>query len=288
MITTLLQAETTATTATSADLLSHPIFKDSIYLALLSVIGVLLICLVILYTTYKGIFKSLYPNAIKEKDASKEKSVIDVLTDYVPVEEEHSILMDHEYDGIRELDNNLPPWWVYMFYVCVTFAVVYMVYFHMMGGPSSKQEYDNEVAEFKASQMKEEASAAVKTVDVNSVKLLTDAGAIAQGKALFEANCQTCHGVEGKGLNGPNLSDEYWLYGGGVKDIFKTISEGKIEKGMPGWGTLGGAKIETVIAFIKQLKPAADGKAPQGDKYVEEAAPAVVATDSIVTDTIKK
>ena len=151
MITTLLQTETTEAAVSSADLLSHPIFKDSLLLALISVIAVLLICMVILWTTYKGIFRSLYPNAIKERSVQKEKTVIDVLTDYVPVEEEHSILMDHEYDGIRELDNNLPPWWVYMFYVCVAFAVVYMVYFHMMGGPSSKQEYENEVAEFRAS-----------------------------------------------------------------------------------------------------------------------------------------
>lgn len=286
MITTLLQTETTEAAVSSADLLSHPIFKDSLLLALISVIAVLLICMVILWTTYKGIFRSLYPNAIKERSVQKEKTVIDVLTDYVPVEEEHSILMDHEYDGIRELDNNLPPWWVYMFYVCVAFAVVYMVYFHMMGGPSSKQEYENEVAEFRASQKKAETSSAVKSVDINSVVLLTDAGSVSQGKALFEANCQTCHGVGGKGLNGPNLTDEYWLYGGGVKDIFKTISEGKIEKGMPGWNTLGGNKIQAVISYIKQLKPAADGKAPQGDKYVEEVV-AAAPTDTLKTDTVK-
>lgn len=286
MITTLLQTETTEAAVSSADLLSHPIFKDSLLLALISVIAVLLICMVILWTTYKGIFRSLYPNAIKERSVQKEKTVIDVLTDYVPVEEEHSILMDHEYDGIRELDNNLPPWWVYMFYVCVVFAVVYMVYFHMMGGPSSKQEYENEVAEFRASQKKAETSSAVKSVDINSVVLLTDAGSVSQGKALFEANCQTCHGIGGKGLNGPNLTDEYWLYGGGVKDIFKTISEGKIEKGMPGWNTLGGNKIQAVISYIKQLKPAADGKAPQGDKYVEEVV-AAAPTDTLKTDTVK-
>ncbi len=286
MITTLLQTETTEAAVSSADLLSHPIFKDSLLLALISVIAVLLICMVILWTTYKGIFRSLYPNAIKERSVQKEKTVIDVLTDYVPVEEEHSILMDHEYDGIRELDNNLPPWWVYMFYVCVVFAVVYMTYFHMMGGPSSKQEYENEVADFKASQKKAETASVTKTVDVNTVALLTDAGSISQGKALFEANCQTCHGVGGKGLNGPNLTDEYWLYGGGVKDIFKTISEGKIEKGMPGWNTLGGNKIQAVISYIKQLKPAADGKAPQGDKYVEEVV-AAAPTDTLKTDTVK-
>jgi cytochrome c oxidase cbb3-type subunit 3 len=264
MITTLLQTETTEAAVSSADLLSHPIFKDSLLLALISVIAVLLICMVILWTTYKGIFRSLYPNAIRERSVQKEKTVIDVLTDYVPVEEEHSILMDHEYDGIRELDNNLPPWWVYMFYVCVVLAVVYMVYF----------------------QKKAETSSAVKSVDINSVVLLTDAGSVSQGKALFEANCQTCHGIGGKGLNGPNLTDEYWLYGGGVKDIFKTISEGKIEKGMPGWNTLGGNKIQAVISYIKQLKPAADGKAPQGDKYVEEVV-AAAPTDTLKTDSVK-
>ncbi len=280
MITTIfLQANPVEPVAVSTDLLTHPIFKDPLLLALLSVISVLLICMVILWNTYKGITRSLYPEAIKEKTV-KEKSVIASLTAYVPVEEEHTILMDHEYDGIRELDNNLPPWWVYMFYVCVVFAVVYMVYFHMMDGPGSEQEYKNELAEFKAQKEAEIKTADVKVVDENSVTLLSDAGSVSQGKSLFEGNCQTCHGAGGKGLNGPNLTDEYWLYGGSVKNIFNTINQGKIEKGMPGWSTLGGNKIQSIISYIKSLKPAEGGKAPQGEKYVEF-------TDTLKTDTVK-
>ena len=101
----------------------NAILSDSFFLTLLVVAIVLLICLYVLYGTFKSIFSILYPTAYKERAPKKQATVYDQLTDYVPVEEEHTILMDHEYDGIRELDNNLPPWWVYMFYVCIVFAI---------------------------------------------------------------------------------------------------------------------------------------------------------------------
>ncbi len=265
----------------------NAILSDPFYSTLLIVIAVLLICLTILYSTFKSVFKTLYPDGIKEKAPKKTINVYEQLTAYVPIEEEHTILMDHEYDGIRELDNNLPPWWVYMFYACIVFAVLYFGYYHMMGGPTQKQEYETELADYKASKEVEKKSSNVKSVDENSVVLLTDAGSIAFGKTLFEGNCQTCHGAGGKGLNGPNLTDEYWLYGGSVKDIFTTAKYGKIEKGMPAWNILNGNKIQAIVSYIKQLKPAADGKAPQGNKYVEE----VVAADTTKTlpvDSLKK
>ncbi len=248
----------------------NSILSDSFYVALLIVISVLLICLFILYSTFKSIFKTLYSDAVAEPSAKKQSSVYDQLTAYVPIEEEHTILMDHEYDGIRELDNNLPPWWVYMFYTCIVFAVLYMGYYYVMGGPTTKQEYETEIAEYKATKEAAEKASPVKLVDENTVLLLSDANSIALGKSLFEGNCQACHGPGGKGLNGPNLTDEFWLYGGSVKDIFSTAKYGKIEKGMPGWNVLGGEKIQEIVSYIKQLKPAPDGKAPQGNKYVEE------------------
>ncbi|MCX6180791.1 MAG: c-type cytochrome [Bacteroidetes bacterium] len=265
----------------------NAILSDSFYLALLLVIAVLLICLTILYSVFKSVFKTLYPDAIKEKAPKKTATVYEQLTAYVPIEEEHTILMDHEYDGIRELDNNLPPWWVYMFYACILFAVAYFGYYQVMGGPSQKQEYETELAEFKAAREVKKKASNEKSVDENTVVLLTDAASISFGKSLFEGNCKTCHGDAGKGLNGPNLADEYWLYGGSVKDIFSTAKYGKIEKGMPAWGMLGGKKLEAIVSYIKQLQPAPDGKAPQGNKYVEE----VVAVDSTATlpvDSIKK
>jgi len=265
----------------------NAILSDSFFLTLLVVAIVLLICLYVLYGTFKSIFSILYPTAYKERAPKKQATVYDQLTDYVPVEEEHTILMDHEYDGIRELDNNLPPWWVYMFYVCIVFAISYLVYFHMMGGASQKDEYVQAVE--KHNDMKREFAAAhPKLIDESNVSILDDAVSINSGKTAFEKNCQTCHAKDGIGSAGPNLTDEFWLYGGSAESIFATIKYGKIEKGMPNWaGKISSSEMQQVMSYIKHLKYVAPpiGKDPQGEKFVEQ-----VLSDStvVVADTLKK
>lgn len=204
----------------------------------------------------------------------------------VAVEDEKDILLHHDYDGIKELDNHLPPWWVNMFYLTVIFAVGYMLIYHVWNkAPLQTEEYEREMtkakAEVAAYQEKQGNS-----IDETSVKLLTgDASAIANGKAIFDANCMACHGAAGEGTVGPNLTDEFWLHGGSINDVFKTIKYGVPEKGMISWqSTIKPKDIEDVSNYILSLqgsKPA-NAKAPEGEKYVADSATAT--SDSTVVE----
>lgn len=206
-----------------------------------------------------------------------------------PVSQEAELDLGHEYDGIRELNNRLPPWWLYGFYATIVFAVVYLWRFEVSHtGPSSKLEYETSVAraEIKVQEyLKKKGDA----VDENTVTLLTGADDIAAGKSIFmdPSKCPACHGADGGGnAVGPNLTDEYWLYGGGVKEIFKTIKYGT-SKGMRSWkDDLSAKQIAQLTSYIKTLKGSkpATPKEPQGELYKEEAAPAA---DSTTADAKK-
>ncbi|OSZ82411.1 hypothetical protein CAP35_03825 [Chitinophagaceae bacterium IBVUCB1] len=206
----------------------------------------------------------------------------------VPLEKEADILLDHNYDGIKELDNSLPPWWKYGFYVTIIVGFIYMWYYHAGGnGPSSHDEF---VAEVQAG---EEAKAAylaksANNVDENTVTML-GADGIASGGTLFQQMCAACHAKDGGGGVGPNLTDEYWLHGGSVKDIFKTIKYGYPDKGMKSWkDDYSPNQIAQITSYVKSLqgtKPAAP-KDKQGELYIEAAAP-VDSTAAPATDTAK-
>ena len=178
----------------------------------------------------------------------------------------------HDYDGIRELDNRLPPWWLYGFIGCIVFALVYMYRFEVVHtAPSTIQEY--EIAMADAAKEKEEyLKHAASKVDENSVVLLTDASALGEGKKLFGASCAPCHGAEAQGVVGPNLTDDYWLHEGGVKDVFKIIKYGVPEKGMKSWNDdFSPVQIAQISSYIKSLhgsKPT-NAKEPQGEVYKE-------------------
>ncbi|MAY84868.1 MAG: hypothetical protein CMP59_12115, partial [Flavobacteriales bacterium] len=195
------------------------------------------------------------------------------LTDRVPVEEEGSILMDHEYDGIRELDNNLPPWWKYMFYATIIFAVIYLIRFHITGdGPSSHEEYMAQVEEAIA--LKAELMAdATENITEENVLYVVDAPSLEKGAAIFKGNCATCHGQLGEGGAGPNLTDQYWLHGGSIKNVFSTIKYGVPAKGMIAWESQFTPKqMQSVASYILSLQGSnpPNGKAPEGQIYVEE------------------
>lgn len=195
------------------------------------------------------------------------------MTRYVPVEKEKDILFDHEYDGIRELDNSLPPWWVWMFYVTIIFAGIYMTYYHFAGiGQSQSEMYESEVKQAEETAKAFLAKQAAK-VDETNVTALTDAQQVSLGKTTFQTLCVACHGTAGEGGVGPNLTDEYWIHGGTIKDIFKTIKNGVPEKGMISWqAQLRPEDMQRVASYILTLQGTnpPNAKAPQGNKMQPE------------------
>lgn len=190
-----------------------------------------------------------------------------------PLAEEKDMLIEHEYDGIQELDNPTPSWFMYLFYSTVVFAVAYLLIYHVFGiGQLQYDEYKTEVAQAEIVK-KQYLSRAANLVDENTVKLVTDRGAIKSGEGIFKQNCAACHGDKGQGVVGPNLTDDYWLHGGNIKSVFKTIKYGIPAKGMPTWEKqLSPKQLSDAANYIKSLHGTnpPNGKEPQGEKEVEE------------------
>jgi cytochrome c oxidase cbb3-type subunit III len=191
------------------------------------------------------------------------------MTRAVPVEKEADVLLDHDYDGIRELDNSLPPWWKYGFYFTIVVAFIYVGNYHVFGtGKNPEQEY---AAEMEQGRRVEEAYKA-KTknlVDENNVAM-SDAGGIAAGATLYKQSCIACHGQNGEGGIGPNLTDEYWIHGGSMNDIYKTIKLGYPDKGMQAWESMmSPIQMKDLSSYVKSIKGTkpANAKAPQGDLF---------------------
>ena len=198
------------------------------------------------------------------------KRLYNLATKSVPISREKEILLDHNYDGIKELDNNLPPWWLAMFYVSIVYGVIYIGYHHFSKyGMSSAEAYAQEMQQAEASVAAYLAGQA-NTVDENSVEVVTDEEALANGKFIYQLNCVVCHLESGAGLVGPNLTDEYWIHGGDIKDIFRTIKYGVPEKGMIAWSNqLRPTEIQNVSSYILTLVGTnpENPKAPEGEKY---------------------
>lgn len=192
------------------------------------------------------------------------------LTKTKPLEQEGEILLDHNYDGIRELDNSLPPWWLYGFYLTIIFAAVYLVRFEIMDGPDQEEEYRTEVAQAEEA-IARYRETAKDLVDANTVTLLTEADDLEAGKAIFQTNCVACHMADGGGGIGPNLTDPYWILGGGIKNVFHTISEGgRSGKGMIAWKqSLRPREIQQVASYVLSMEGTtpANPKESQGDLW---------------------
>ncbi len=241
---------------------------------------------VILFLAFS--IRRMYTELLPEKKVSaKEKAALagwwtaldkKLFTKAVPVEKEADVMLDHDYDGIKELDNALPPWWKYGFYITIGVAFVYLLNFHVFGiGLNPTQEYNAEMESARIKKEKYEATNKDR-IDEKNVPM-AGADGIQAGKILFEANCVACHLQDGGGSVGPNLTDDYWLHKGSLNDIYNTIKVGYPDKGMQSWsGQFTPKQISYLSSYIKTLrgtKPAVP-KAQQGEFYVDE----VVSVDS--------
>ena len=191
-----------------------------------------------------------------------------LLNAHESMDKEEDLLLDHAFDGsIRELDNRLPPWWLYGFYVSIAFAGVYMVRYHIVhAAPLSAELYEIEVAEAEAARTAYlEAMAA--NVDESTVVFDPTPERLGKGGALFATHCISCHAPDGGGGVGPNLTDPYWLHGGTISDLFATVKYGVPAKGMKSWeAELTPVDMQNVTTYILSLQGTtpAEPKPPQG------------------------
>lgn len=216
----------------------------------------------------------------KEKAArGEEKTFWETINQFKPLEEEDNMDTGHNYDGIRELDNITPPWFVAGFAATIIFAAIYLYRYHIAeSAPLMLEEY---AIEMKAAQTLQDSLLKLEgnKVDENSVAML-DAAGIESGKKIFTANCVACHGDKGQGGVGPNLTDEYWIHSGSIKDVFKSIKYGWVEKGMKSWkDDFSPTQIAQLASYVKSLKGSnpPGAKEKQGELFVEGAATASVA-----------
>ncbi len=201
------------------------------------------------------------------------------LTKSTPIEKEQEILLHHNYDGIQELDNRIPPWFAALFYGTIIWAVIYFLSYHVFDdGQVQSKEYNLEIQQAAI-----ERQILIKTgafLNEETVTFINDATSLSEGKEIYIKNCVTCHGQNGEGLVGPNLTDDYWIHGGGIKNIFKTVKYGVPQKGMISWETqLDPKKMQAVSSYIITLHGTnpPNGKQPEGTKWEEEK------TDSLKT-----
>ena len=261
-------------------IIEYPITQFFMLMVLMLLIAIELILKSIeniMFQTLSDEAKERYLESKNKKPEWKwAKNMLASLTKSKSIEHEGEVIMDHNYDGIRELDNVLPPWWVYLFYGTIIFAVVYLVRFHIIGDYDQKLEYEQEVAAAQLA-IEEYKKTAKDLVDVNTVEFLSDAADLSAGEKIFVANCVVCHTADGGGGIGPNLTDEYWILGGGIKNVFNTVSEGGRDgKGMIAWKqTLKPAEIAQVSSYVITLGGTTpeNPKAPEGDIWIDPDAP---------------
>lgn len=251
------------------------------FYALASVIGLELIVILFLSFMVKRAFRELTEQADAALATIRKPLKITALwnkidknwmTKAIPLEKEADILLDHDYDGIKELDNALPPWWKYGFYITIVIAVIYIFNFHVWGiGKNPEQEYAEEMLEGK--RIEELYKAKTKNlVDENNV-IISDAAGIETGKILYTQSCVACHGTKGEGGIGPNLTDEFWIHGGAMNNIYNTLKIGYPEKGMQSWQTMfSPVQLKNLASFVKSIKGTnpPNGKAPQGIIFSDE------------------
>jgi cytochrome c oxidase cbb3-type subunit III len=178
-------------------------------------------------------------------------------------------LLEHSYDGIQEFDNPMPRWWVYLFWATIIFSILY--FFNVPGfgiGKGRIADYDRDIAAAASADAKRKAAQPAGASGEQLTAMTKDASVVALGKQVFGQNCAACHRADAGGQIGPNLADDYWLHGGTLEQIHKTVVDGVLEKGMPPWGkVLKPNQLDAVVAYVYTLRGMnpPNPKAPQGD-----------------------
>jgi cytochrome c oxidase cbb3-type subunit 3 len=213
------------------------------------------------------------------------QSFWDSINGFVPKEKEATLVMDHNYDGITELDNHLPPWWKWLFYVTIIWGVVYFFVYHVFNSlPLQTNEYNTEVASANEEMQKLKTTNPGPKIDDATVEATTDVKMLENGQSTFLNTCSSCHRKDGGGDIGPNLTDEYWKHGGSIKNIFKVVTNGVPSTNMVAWGsTMSPEAIRNVASYVLTLqgsKPV-NPKKPEGDLYKQEP-------KTVKADTVKK
>ncbi len=253
--------------AQQADTVAEPVIGPAYYKALAILFFVVIIAIIAAFI-YFG------TEEIKEKEISGEETgkaslwetIKQAMTKAAPLDKEDEILMEDDYDGIKELDNKVPPWFNYLFYATIIFAVYYLFNYEVFSaGKSQADEYQAEMQAAMIQRAQLEATGAFVTEE--NVSRLTDQNDLESGKDIFKSNCVPCHGPDAGGVVGPNLTDKYWIHGGGIKNVFTTIKYGVPAKGMVSWQTqLNPKQMQQVASYVLSLqgtKPA-NPKEPQG------------------------
>lgn len=249
------------------------VMSNLLFWSLITIIIALALVIAILFRSLKIMIRYKRGDNFQEEESSVFDFIGSKLTDNVPIEEEVTVMLDHEYDGIRELDNNLPPWWKYMFYGTIIFAFIYIIRFHITGsGDLQIAEYNAEM--LAASEAKADAlENGEEQITEDNVTLLVDIDAITRGANIYKGNCATCHGALAEGLVGPNLTDEYWIHGGGISNVFKSIKYGIPAKGMIAWQSqFSPTQMQQIASYVISLQGSnpTNAKDPQGEIWVEE------------------
>lgn len=253
---------------------------DSSQAALLLIIAVVLLLIVIIMGLMLYLLSFLMAVIRKDSPALAAKpswweefKVKFVTGKMKPIEQEKDIQLDHSYDGIVELDNFMPPWLKYVFYMSIAFAVIYFVNYSVLGlGQNQYEEYAEELA-IAAMEEEERGESMLASIDETSVEFDSSTPTIEAGMELYAGNCAACHAMDGGGGVGPNLTDEYWIHGADIKDVFSVVKYGVIEKGMIPWqDQLSPEQMQQVSSYVLTLQGTtpANPKEPQGERYEPE------------------
>ncbi len=279
-------------------MLSSPVFAqdagssssnvETLLIVVLSLVVIVAVLILIIGLYLVSIIKIVILEDKKQKAAADGKEYVPATTrswwskmmskasDAVPIEKEETILLDHNYDGIRELDNHLPPWWKWLFYVTIVWGIVYLLVYHVFNAlPLMHEEYDIVMEDARIAKQAIMARAG-NNIDENNVEFSDAPEVLANGKAIYDRVCLACHAPEGQGLIGPNLTDNYWIHGGSISDVFRIVKYGVPQKGMIAWQSqLTPSEMRDVSSFILTFvgttpKNPPPPKAPEGQLYTPE------------------